>query len=67
MEARVRQALDTNVERTIYLKEKVPVHLQYWTAWAERDGAVPFRRDLYARDEPFVRALSAPAPLASNL
>jgi murein L,D-transpeptidase YcbB/YkuD len=42
------------------LKQKVPVHLQYWTAWAERDGTVHFRRDVYERDASLARALDEP-------
>lgn len=57
------QSMDEQIaERTIYLKEKVPVHLQYWTAWAERDGIVYFRRDIYTRDEPLARALPEAVP-----
>lgn len=58
--ARIQQVLDTNVERTVPLKQKVPVHLQYWTAWAERDGTVHFRRDVYERDASLARALDEP-------
>jgi len=65
--ARIQQVLDTNVERTVPLKQKVPVHLQYWTAWAERDGTVHFRRDVYERDASLARALSTPPPSASGL
>ncbi|NBB74958.1 MAG: L,D-transpeptidase family protein [Bacteroidetes bacterium] len=59
-EARLQQVLDTNVERTVPLKQKMPVHLQYWTAWAEHDGTVHFRRDVYERDESLARALDEP-------
>ena len=32
------------------LKEPVPVHLVYMTAWADEDGTVYFYHDLYNRD-----------------
>jgi murein L,D-transpeptidase YcbB/YkuD len=66
-EARIQAVLGTNVERSVPLRQPMPVHLQYWTAWAERDGTVHFRRDVYSRDEPLARALSEPAPPASGL
>ena len=38
------QAVDVNLTRP------VPVHFVYITAWAERDGDVEFRPDIYGRD-----------------
>ena len=38
------QALDVNLTRP------VPVYFTYITAWAERDGEVEFRPDIYKRD-----------------
>ena len=34
----------------VVLKEPVPVHLVYMTAWADEDGTVYFYHDLYNRD-----------------
>lgn len=61
---RIESVLKTSsVERSVPLGEKVPVHLQYWTAWAEADGTVHFRNDVYKRDGAVLRALrSAPPP-----
>ncbi len=42
--AEAGQALDVNLTRPI------PVHFVYITAWAERDGEVEFRSDIYGRD-----------------
>jgi murein L,D-transpeptidase YcbB/YkuD len=66
-EARIQQVLSTNVERSVTLKQTMPVHLQYWTAWADPDGTIHFRSDIYARDAPLARAMHAPAPPASGL
>jgi murein L,D-transpeptidase YcbB/YkuD len=46
------------VERTISLPSPVPIHLLYWTAWAEEDGTVHFRNDVYGRDERLAAALA---------
>jgi murein L,D-transpeptidase YcbB/YkuD len=42
--AEAGQALDVTLTRP------VPVHFVYITAWAERDGDVEFRPDIYGRD-----------------
>ncbi len=58
------EALDKNVERIVDLPEDMPVHLLYWTAWAEREGIVHFRNDIYGRDESLRLALSSSPPKA---
>lgn len=36
--------------RSIGLRQHVPVHFLYWTAWVDSAGAVQFREDLYGID-----------------
>jgi L,D-transpeptidase YcbB len=56
-------ALDKAVDRTVPVPEPIPIHLLYWTAWADRDGTIQFRRDIYDRDAPLLKALQAPPPI----
>jgi murein L,D-transpeptidase YcbB/YkuD len=44
-------------EQYISIKEPIPVHLMYWTAWVDERGRVQFREDLYGRDEPLNQVL----------
>jgi murein L,D-transpeptidase YcbB/YkuD len=61
-----RERLDAAIargdEQTVRLPELIIVHVLYWTAWAEADGTVHFRQDIYQRDPPLDKALrQAPA------
>jgi len=33
------------------------VYLLYWTVWADENGEIQFRDDIYHRDTPLLRAL----------
>jgi murein L,D-transpeptidase YcbB/YkuD len=44
---------------TLGLPRPVPVHFTYLTAWADPDGTVHFRDDIYAYDEVLIGALAA--------
>ncbi|NIQ97874.1 MAG: L,D-transpeptidase family protein [Desulfuromonadales bacterium] len=51
------EAVQSKENMAIALPEPVPVYLVYWTAWAERDGTVHFRNDVYERDESLISDL----------
>jgi murein L,D-transpeptidase YcbB/YkuD len=51
-----------SAEQSVSLRTRVPVHLQYWTAWADADGTIHFRNDAYQRDGAVLKALNATAP-----
>ena len=57
------EMLDRGERKLVSLNRPVPVHLLYWTAWAEEDGTVHFVRDIYQRDEPLSRALKERPPI----
>lgn len=59
---RVDRAMRAGREETARLSGPVPVHLLYWTAFADAEGAVQFRPDVYDRDAPVVRALERAPP-----
>jgi L,D-transpeptidase YcbB len=56
------RALDETVDRSVPLPETIPIHLLYWTAWADGDGTIQFRRDIYGHDALLLEALQAPPP-----
>lgn len=57
-----RERIDSTIaqggQRIISLKQQIPVHVTYLTAWVNKDGAVNFRRDPYNRDEQLAEALT---------
>jgi L,D-transpeptidase YcbB len=53
-------------ERTIPLRQPLPIHILYWTAWVDPDGAAHFRPDIYERDEALAEALLRPPPAAAT-
>ena len=48
--SKIMQQVSTRQEKYIPLKEKLPVYLVYFTAWADENGNAHFREDLYGHD-----------------
>jgi L,D-transpeptidase YcbB len=48
-------AVDENIatpkSETVRLKEKIPVHLTYFTAWPDETGKINYFEDIYGRDK----------------
>ncbi len=56
----LRTAITSGETRTVPVRRHVPVLVVYLTATASADGAVHFRRDVYARDPAVLAALRRP-------
>ncbi len=48
---RIKDTIREGQSRNVALKNKTPVYLAYFTAWAFDNGKVQFRRDIYQRDK----------------
>ena len=53
----IEEALAAGEEQHVALEKPVPVYLLYHTAWAEEDGTVQFREDIYGLDRQLWNAL----------
>ena len=54
---RIKAAMDGGKETTCILKNKIPVHIGYFTAWVNDSGEVSFFNDLYERDDRLAKIL----------
>ena len=54
---RINAAIASGENQTIILDQKIPVYLGYYTAWADADGNVKTRDDVYSRDRTLTQAL----------
>ncbi|BFM09918.1 L,D-transpeptidase family protein [Simiduia litorea] len=57
---KIDQLIESRESKTVYLKNPIPVHIEYWTAWVDRSGVINFRNDIYKRDEALYEALIQP-------
>lgn len=48
---RIEEAMHAEKEKKVPLKNPLPIHLLYWTAWTDTEGNVHFREDVYGYDE----------------
>lgn len=67
---RVNARIESGERTVVSLREPIPVHIAYVTAWVNRDGSVHFRDDVYGRDATLATALlrsQAPSSAAKAL
>ncbi len=55
----IKEAMGKGVQKVIRLKDFIPVHLLYWTAWVNDHGVVHFGNDIYNRDPSLSRAIKS--------
>jgi murein L,D-transpeptidase YcbB/YkuD len=49
-ETQILQAMQAGVEKHVKLKETIPVHIVYFTAWVDENGGLHFQPDVYRYD-----------------
>ena len=65
---RISDAMNGQHEQAVPLKQHLPVHIGYWTAWVTPDGSVTYTDDPYKLDErqADVEHLGSPAAAVST-
>ncbi|MDD5150398.1 MAG: L,D-transpeptidase family protein [Flavobacterium sp.] len=48
---KIDAAMNGGKEMSYTLKNKIPIYIGYFTAWADNDGTIHFYHDVYERDE----------------
>lgn len=56
-EEKVREVYNQTSRKVIRLSDPLPVHITYQTTWVDKEGAIHFNSDIYARDEELYKAL----------
>jgi L,D-transpeptidase YcbB len=56
-EAKVAKTVGSGRSQSVQLKQKIPVHLAYFTAWPDSAGKMQYFNDIYGRDEAMERAV----------
>ncbi|PIE83627.1 MAG: peptidoglycan-binding protein [Candidatus Contendobacter odensis] len=54
---KIKAAFKARKQQVVHLQEGLPVYLLYWTVWIDSDGVANFRKDIYKRDKPLLRAM----------
>jgi len=49
-QAKINDAMNSDEEKFVKLKEPVPVLISYYTAWVDENGKLNFREDIYDHD-----------------
>jgi murein L,D-transpeptidase YcbB/YkuD len=60
---RIANTIGTQKRRTIVMKQPIPVHLVYFTAWTDENDTLQLRQDIYGRDQRLSAALLPKKPV----
>ena len=58
----ILKAIKSEKNQVVRLRNQIPVHILYWTAWVDDVGNVHFLNDIYKRDKPLDYALKERPP-----
>jgi murein L,D-transpeptidase YcbB/YkuD len=47
---KITEAMYSDSEQFVRIKDPVPVYITYYTAWVDENGMLNFRDDVYGRD-----------------
>jgi murein L,D-transpeptidase YcbB/YkuD len=59
---KIQEWIGGGARKTVSLRNPVPVHILYWTAWVDERGTIHFRKDIYGRDALLAAALKEAPP-----
>lgn len=57
-QADIEAAISTGESLPVKLKQAIPVHLTYFTAWADESGKIHYYNDIYGRDAAMAKAFA---------
>ena len=60
---KILEWIGSGVRKTISMRNPIPVHILYWTAWVDDRGTIHFRKDIYGRDTLLATALKETPPV----
>jgi murein L,D-transpeptidase YcbB/YkuD len=55
---KIDRETDSRKSQSVVLKQKLPVHITYFTAWPDSTGKMNYFNDIYERDEAMEKALA---------
>jgi L,D-transpeptidase YcbB len=54
---KIREAMNSEEEKYVKIKDPIPVFINYYTAWVDENGVLQFRKDIYGHDKRTARKL----------